>query len=295
MARVLLVDAEQHAVALALQVREPLEVGHGDHLAGDRRDLGDLIGHEIMMRHRHQRMIDADHGADAPRPQTRRVHDVLGRDLALLGRHEPLAVGQRRERQDAIVFDHLGAARAGGDRVRAGGAARIEGSLQGVIERAEHSGRIDDRDELDGLLGGQEAGVGVLTAQPRELGLQPPPPLGGARELHAAAHVQPDALPALLFDLGVEPDRVLLERGDACVAVHRVEPAGRVPGGAGGELFALEQRGVGAAAQREVIQDAAADDAAADHDDLIPVFHAKALLSRGDGCDGVYPRSIAAM
>ena len=46
---------------------------------------------------------------------------------------------------------------------------------------------------------------------------------------------------------------------------------------------------VGAAAQREVVQDAAADDAAADHDDLIPILHATALLSRGDGCDGVYP------
>ena len=193
------------------------------------------------------------------------------------------------------MLDHLGAARAGGDRVGARGAARIERALQRVIERAEHPGRIDDRHQVDGLLGGQEAGVGVLTPQPCQLGSQPAPPLGGARELHAAAHVQPDALAALRLDLRIEPDRVLLQRGDACVAVHRVEPAGRVPGGAGGEFLALEQRGIGAAAKGEVIQDAAADDAAADDDDLIPVFHALALLSRGDGCDGVYPRSMVAM
>ena len=111
--RVLLVDAEQHAVALALQVREPLEVGDRDHLAGDRRDLGDLVGDQIVMRHRHQRVIDTDHGADPPGPQPRRVHDVLGRDVSLLGLHPPLAVGQRRERQDAVVLDHLGAASRG--------------------------------------------------------------------------------------------------------------------------------------------------------------------------------------
>ena len=46
---------------------------------------------------------------------------------------------------------------------------------------------------------------------------------------------------------------------------------------------------VGEPAQRQVVQDAAADDAAADHDDLIAILHARTLLSRGYGCDGVYP------
>ena len=93
--------------------------------------------------------------------------------------------------------------------------------------------------------------------------------------------VQPRALTGLRFDLGVKADRVLLQGGDPRVGVHRVEPARRVPGGTGGELLALDQRDVGKAAQREVIQDAAPDDAAADHDDLVLVLHVRTASGQG--------------
>jgi len=48
----------------------------------------------------------------------------------------------------------------------------------------------------------------------------------------------------------------------------RVSREGRVPGGAGGEARGLEEHDVGPAGLREVVQDAGADDAPTDDDDL---------------------------
>ena len=202
-ARVLLVDPEEHAVAFALEVRESLEVGDGGHVALDRGDRGDLIGDEVVVHHRHERMVDAHHVADPARPQPGRVHDVFGGDRALLGLDPPPAAGERHEREHPVVLDHLGASLARGPGVGLRGAVRIEVAFERVEEPAVETLRVDDGDHLDRLVGRKQVGVGVLSAEPVELRLQPLPPLGRAGELHAAAHVQPDALTALLFDLGV--------------------------------------------------------------------------------------------
>ena len=59
-----------------------------------------------------------------------------------------------------------------------------------------------------------------------------------------------------------------LQLGDVGVAVERVHAAGGVPGRARGELGALDQHDVGPAGLGEMIEHAAADDAAADDGDL---------------------------
>ena len=65
---VLLIDTEEHAIALALQVGEALEVCDCGHQAADRGDLGDRSGDQVVVRHRHEGMVNTHHAPDATRP-----------------------------------------------------------------------------------------------------------------------------------------------------------------------------------------------------------------------------------
>jgi hypothetical protein len=65
------------------------------------------------------------------------------------------------------------------------------------------------------------------------------------------------------------------------VGVDGVEAAGRVPRRPRGELAAFDQHDIGDAARGEVIRDADPYDAAADHDDLVPIPH-RSPGARGD-------------
>ena len=226
------------------------------------------------MLHRDEWQLDADHVADLARPESAGVHDVLGADGALLGLQQPLAVGLLGDRQHPVVLDHLSATLAGSAGVRVGGAVRVEVALVRVEERAGEPGRVDDRHHLGCLVGGEQVRLVVAhVAVPGELGLQPLRALRRAGELDPTGEVQPGALAALLLDGAVHADRVGLQAGDDRVGVDRVEAAGSVPARTCGELAAFDQRDIGESAQREVVQDAAADDAAADHDDAVLVLH----------------------
>ena len=57
--------------------------------------------------------------------------------------------------------------------------------------------------------------------------------------------------------------------------VERRDAAGRVPGGARGQLVLLDQHDVGPADLREMIEHGDADDAAADHDDAGRTLHGR--------------------
>src|SRR6202030_2678770 len=76
-----------------------------------------------------------------------------------------------------------------------------------------------------------------------------------------------------LLDLLVEIDGVLLQLRDVGVAVDRVHAAGGMPGRARGQLVALDEHDVAPAGFRQVVEDAGADDAAADDGDLNMRFH----------------------
>ncbi len=169
-ARMLFVDAQQDAAALLLEVGEALEIGDGGHVALDRRDLRDLVGHEVVVGHRHERVIDAHHPAHPPGPQTGRVDHVLGDDVAPFGLDAPLSARQARQRHDSVVLDHLGTALAGSSRVGLRRTVRIQVALQRVEERPVEAGGVHDGHQVDGLPRREEVGVGVLGAEPLELG-----------------------------------------------------------------------------------------------------------------------------
>ena len=80
--------------------------------------------------------------------------------------------------------------------------------------------------------------------------------------MHAAG------LPREFLDLLVEVDGVLLQLGDVGIAIDRVHAAGGMPGRSRSEFAALDQDDVLPARLGQVIEDAGADDPAADHRDL---------------------------
>ena len=75
------------------------------------------------------------------------------------------------------------------------------------------------------------------------------------------------------LELLVEVDGVLLQLGDVRIAVDGVHAAGGVPGRAAGELAALDQQHVLPAGLGQVIEDADAHHAAADHHHLRTTLH----------------------
>ena len=137
--------------------------------------------------------------------------------------------------------------------------------------------------ELLDLRGRDEVhGVDAERLVDRPLRLQPLPALGGAGDAHAAGQVQPARAPGLGLELGVEVDRVRLQRRDVRVGVERVEARRRVPRRARGELGALDEDEVGPAELGEVVEHARADDAAPD-DDAAVVVAVDGLLLAHDG------------
>src|SRR3546814_1024984 len=86
-------------------------------------------------------------------------------------------------------------------------------------------------------------------------------------------HVDAAGLAGDRLDLLVEVDGVSLQLGDVGIAVEGVHAARGVPGRPGGELAALQQHDVAPAGLGQMIEHAAADNAAADDCDLDMRFH----------------------
>ena len=91
--------------------------------------------------------------------------------------------------------------------------------------------------------------------------------LAGGREAQISGDVKAHVLPGLCRQSLVEIDRVLVELTHGVAHVEKRQEARRVPGRAGGELGALDQRHILPAFLRQVIERAHAHRAATDDQD----------------------------
>ncbi len=278
MARIALVDAEQHAFAFLLQIGEALEVGDGGDLAIHRDDFRHVLRDQIMVLHRRDRQVDAYHVSHFARPQPRRVDHVLRRDRSLLRNDGPMPIRQWPQGQHAIAQDDLRAAFLGSARIGMGSTVRVHVAFVRVVESSLKVRDVDDRAQLLDLFGRHQTRFHFHGFVHGALGLQHLPPLWRRRQADAAGHVHADALAALLLDLLIEADGIALQCGDIRIIVECVESRRRVPGGSCRQLRALDQGNVGPAELAEVIEDAGPDDAAADDDDPIVRFHLKTYV-----------------
>ena len=123
------------------------------------------------------------------------------------------------------------------------------------------------------LVDGNDLEVHPEIAAARLGHLQPIEPLARAGQHDAAGDVHAAGLAGNRFDLLVEIDRVLLQLGDVGIAVDGVHAAGRMPGRTGCELGTLDQQHILPSRLGQVIQNAGAHDAAADHHHFCVALH----------------------
>ena len=214
-----------------------------------------------------------DHAPDLARPQTAGVHHVLGVHVALIGDHIPGAVGARLQVGHAGMPHDLGAADLRGLGVGVGHAVRIDVPFDRIVHRAREVPLVHEREQPGRLVDRNDFEIHAEIAAARLRHLQPVEPLARAGEHDAAGDVHAAGLTGDLLDLLVEIDGVLLQLRDVRIAVDGVHAARRMPGRSGRQLRPLDQQHVLPAGLRQVIQDARADDAAADHHHLRVAFH----------------------
>ena len=238
-----LVHAKQQPVAFLPRIGVALRVDHDRHLALEGRERIPFLGDEVMVFHRRDRQVDADHAAKLLGPEAAAVDHVFGVDRALLGHHVPAAVAALVQRGDPVAQDHVGATLFRGGGIGMGRPVRVKVAFVRIVKAAQNVGRLDDPlgEVLDLFRAEQLRGVDAecLEGGPAGLGLFPARRVG--RQVHAAGHVQTATHAAFFLDLPVQLDRVVLQRGDVRIAVQRVKPRGCVPGGTCGQFAPLDQ------------------------------------------------------
>ena len=271
--RVLLIGAEQHAVALLADVDLAGEVHRHRHLATGRRhvlpNILHRLGDEVVVLHRQHREFETGHPTDLAGPQPARVDDVFGMDLAAFGDDRPRAVRPVFEPTDPVLSGDLGAGLPGTDRVGVGDTRGVDVALDRVPHRSEEVLRVEQREQFLGLP--RRDHLELVHAEVPTAGdghAQPVHPVAVGGEGDATGQVDRAVLPRAFLDLAVELHGVLLELGHVRVAVEGVHPTGRVPGRSGGQLLALDEQHVGPPVLGQVEQHRRADDTAADHHHL---------------------------
>ena len=134
---ILFVKADQQAglVLPAVVVRD--RAAQQRHPVTGLRDLRDLLGHEILMFHGHDRVMHPHHGADFVHPIAAGVDDNLRVDFAPGRGDDPAVVGQLAQRGDGgLAMDFgPGKARAAGQRLAQ--LRRVDVAIQRVPEPAD--------------------------------------------------------------------------------------------------------------------------------------------------------------
>ncbi len=248
-----------------------LEIGAGIGVAQHRqmlRQARDRLGDDVEVLGRMQRNRDAGGGAEPVRPHARGIDDELGLDVAGGRAHAGGAAGGDDDVRDLGILEDAGAAasRQPGQRLR--GVDGIGLPILGQMHDADHIVRPHQRPQLAGLLRREQIDLQPEAARHRGAALQlfQPARIGGERQRSDLP--EPGCVAAVFLERAVELGRVLREPGEVVGGAQLAHQPGGVPGRARRQLLALEQDDIGDAAQGEMIGDAAADDAAADDDDL---------------------------
>ena len=277
------IEADAQATAFLPQIAFAAGVHHMREFAArfqDVHDFGDVIGDQILVRHRQQRQVNPGHGANLARPKAACVHQMLGDDGALFGHHFPRAIGARVGLQDAVVQHDLGPAHPRGLGIGVGGARGVEVAVERVIQGADDAFQVHHAvGELVDLFRPEDLGIQPHIAVLGALGLELVEPRLIVGQRDAADMVQPAGHAGDRLQFLIKADGIALQRRHVGVAVQGVEPARRVPGGAGGQLRPFDQHHIGPAQFGQVVKNRTADDATADDQNAGMGFHV------GDSCN----------
>ena len=240
----------------------------------DRRQAGgqagDRLGDDVVVRERLERDADAGQRAELASPHAGGGHHVLGLDVPLLGADAgdpPVATGHPGHRG---VLQNPDAVLAGARGQGHGGVGGVAPPVIRVVHRAGQVPGVERREQLDRLLRGDRLGGNPVAACGRGLAEQFLQAFGAVGQVQGAGSLEPGGEPGLLLQRGEHPQAPADDLPGAVGRPRLGDQAGRVPGGAGGQPFALQQHHVGPASFGQVVRGAAADNAASDDDDPGP-------------------------
>ena len=150
--RIALVAAHDQAARLGPEVDEERRVAHGRHVGRQAARPRD----QVLVRHRHDRDVDACERADLAGEHAARVHDDLRLDRAAVGldARDPAALDA--DARDPRARLDLGAVPAGALGEGEGQLARVDVAVGGDVRGSEHAVGRHRRKELAGLRGGDE-------------------------------------------------------------------------------------------------------------------------------------------
>ena len=260
-----LVGPEIQAVLFLAQVKRRVRVADHGKQAPEGLDLGDALGHQILVLHHDDGQGQPHHGADFDGEGAGGVDHDFGRDGPLVRRHRPFAVGLLRKTRDPGVAVDLGAAHARALGHGLGCARRVDKAVRRGVGAADHV--IEREEGMEGLdfIGAdyleRQVEVARLGAQLLELVHAVP----GRRQPDAAVLVEAGGLAGLGLEPLVKVGAVRLHLGHIEADFEMGRVARRVPGRARGQLALLHQHHVRPTQLGQVIKQAAAEDAAADH------------------------------
>ena len=190
---------------------------------------------------------------------------MFARDIALVGRNQPFAARQLRDRGDGgVAIDgRAQLARALGQRL--GQIGRLNISVRRMLDRAKHAGDVGQRPDLFQLFGRQpidldadrlgDTGVRAVFIEAILAG----------RDADVRHVRKPDVQPGFGFEARVQRDRILVQLAHRIAEVEQRQQAGGVPGRARRQFLALDQRDIGPAELCQMVQRADANHAATDH------------------------------
>ena len=249
-----LVAAHHQTAALLAEVDEQVGVAQRRQRVL-RIALAERLGHDVLVRHRHDRDAHAREPSQLRREHASRDHHDLGVDVAALGAHAALL-----DPRHARAREDLHAALAGALGQREGELRRVEVAVGGKPGGAEHAVGGHQREEPLRLLRRDQ-----VERQPERLR----PARLPAQLLHALlARREPDPAAldpaARVAELPVELDRVHHHLGEVHRAAQLAHEAGGVEGGARRELVAVHEHHVVPAELGQVVGDRRAAHAAPD-------------------------------
>ena len=224
------------------------------------------LGDQVLVPVRDDRQVDADEPRDLRRVHAGRVDDDVALDAALVGLNGDDAAVARLDAGHRRAHLELRAEPARRVRERERQLARVEIAVVGDERRRDDAVGRHRREELLRLLRRHDLHRQAERLRPRRLAAQLLVPRLRRREPQAAELVPAGIVARQLLQLGVEPDRVLHHPRQRERRAELADEPGAVPGRAVRELVLLDEERVRPALLREVVEDGAADDAAADHD-----------------------------
>ena len=279
-----LVGAQNPAAALFAQVVRLVRLAqHGQFLAAVLAVLDQLrrlVVDDVLVLDRDGRHVDAEHLAGLAGVVAGGAHHVFAGHFAAAGGELPLARGQLHGVGHFGLFVDFSATHACALAQRHGQVGRGDVAVVRVVQRADDVRRVaaiaqlHERPQALHFLGGDDAerhadgvgGAAVLQVFVHAVAV------GG--ETQVAGDVEADVLAGFGGQVLVQVHRVLVELAHGVAHVEQRQQAGGVPGGAGGELGALQQGHVRPALLGQMVEGADADGASADDDDSVMALHA---------------------